>query len=213
MNEKKDVKLLEIARKLQGMNTVSSVCRRLGVREKTAINYIYELRKRGFVETARGRGKIRLYRIFPVKRKQAGYPGLYDVINKYSPLKIAKPYEHRVYKEMSVEEAIVRALETKDFRTILSSMALFRNVRNWSKLYECAKNKDLRRQAGALYDLSKKAIRVRRTDKRIENRLLKAVQKNKYMVLGVRTRDFPDIEKKWRVYIPFTKGDLRRLKE
>ena len=56
-------------------------------------------------------------------------------------------------------------------------------------------------------------MKVRRIDKRIENRLLKAVQKDKFIVPGIRTSGFQAIEKKWRVCVPFTKGDLRRFKE
>lgn len=217
MREKKDVnldtKLLSLAKKLQGLNTVPLVCKKLGVKEKTAINYIYELRKGGFVKTTRGRNKIRIYHISPVRRTEMGYPGLYDIINRYSPIKLAKPYEHRVYREISVEEAIVRALETGDFRTILASMALFKQAANWSRLYEHAKKKDLRRQVGALYDLSRKAMKVRRIDKRIEYRLLHAAQKNKFIVPGIKARDFQRIGKKWRIYLPFSKADLRRFKE
>ena len=213
MKRKKDVRLLGLAKKLQGLNTVSAVCKKLGIKEKTAINYIYELRKKGLVKTTRGRNKIRMYDISPVKKAESGYPGLYDIINRYSPIKIAKPFEHRVYKELGTEEAIVRALETGDFRTILASLALFRHIKNWPKLYEHAKKKDMRRQVGALYDLSRNAMRVKRMDKRIENRLLEAKQKNNFIVPGIRTRNFPNIGKKWRIFIPFSKGDLRRFKE
>ena len=212
MKEVKDVKP-DIAKKLEGLNTISTISRKLGVKKKTAINYVYELRKAGLVKTTRGKDKVRVYDIFPIKRADTGYLGLYDIINKYSPVRVSKPYEHRVYEKMSIEEAIVRALETKDFRTILASIALFRHVKDWSGLYWHAKNKGMRRQAGALYDLSRKVIRVRRMDKRIERMLLNAKQEDRSIVPAIRAKDFPEIEKKWRIYMPFRKGDLRRLKE
>jgi hypothetical protein len=213
MKDKKDVKLLSMAKKLQGLNTISTICRKLDIREKTAINYVHEMRMMGLVKTARGKNKVRIYNISPVKKTESGYPGMYDIINMYSPMKIAEPFEHRVYEKMGIEEAITRALETKDFRIILSSIALFRHVKDWSKLYEYAKRSGNRRKVGALYDLSRQIMKVRRIDKRIERRLLEAKQEDAFIVPKIRTRDFPSIEKKWKVHIPFTKGDLRRLKE
>ncbi|MDI6720760.1 MAG: hypothetical protein QMD85_00105 [Candidatus Aenigmarchaeota archaeon] len=213
MEEKKDVRLLKLAKGLEGLNTALTISRKLGVKKKTAINYIYELRKKGLVKTTHGKGNIRVYDISAFKKTEMGYPGLYDIISEHSPMKIAKPFEHRIYEKMGIEEAIIRALETKDFRTILASIALFRHVRNWPKLYYYAKKSGARRRVGALYDLSRQIMRVRKMDRRIERRLLEAKEEDMFMVTGIRTRDFLAIEKKWRVYVPFTKGDLRRLKE
>ena len=50
-------------------------------------------------------------------------------------------------------------------------------------------------------------------DKDIDKKLLKAKQKNKFIIPDVKTNDFTETEKKWRVYIPFRKDDLKRLKE
>lgn len=217
MREKKDVKedakFEKMARELNGLNTVSSVCKKLGIQKKTAINYIYEMKKRGFVKASRGSGKIRMYSISPARKKELGYPGLYDIINEHSPLKITSPFNHRVYEEMTVEEAIVRALETKDFMVILASLALFRHVRNWPRLYGFAKEKDVRRQVGALYDLSRKVMKAKRMDRRIENNLLAARQKDKFIVPGISAKDFPEISRKWNICVPFTKGDIKRFKE
>lgn len=213
MRIKKDVnKITVLARNLQGLQTISSISKKLEVKRKTAVNYVYELRKGGFVKTTRGRKKIRVYEISPVRKKELGYPGMYDIINRYSPIKLVKPYEHRVHgKPMSIEEAIVRAIKTGDFRTILASLALFSHVKDWSLLYECAKKEDVRRQAGAMYDLSRKALLVRRIDRRIERRLLEAPIEKKYLIPNVKSSDFKDVEKKWRVFIPFRKEDLRRF--
>src|SRR3989338_3429450 len=205
MIEKKDVKIYGLAKELQGLNTRESICKKAGIKKKTAINYIYEMRKKGLVKTERGRNKIRMYEISSVKKPETGYPGLYDMINRYSPLKIAKPFEHRVYQKMSIEEAIARALDTKYFRTILAAMALFKHINDWQKLYEYAKKYDNKRSVGALYDLSKHIMRIKDMDKDIEKKLLKAKQKNKFIIHDVKTKDFTEIEKKWKVHIPFRK--------
>ena len=62
-------------------------------------------------------------------------PSLYDVINKYSRINIVKQYEIRQYSHrLSIEETIVKAIETKEFRTILAMLDLFNKVKDWKKL-------------------------------------------------------------------------------
>ena len=194
--------------------TVKSLAQRLGVSQRTAVNYLYELRKKCLVETSRGRRGIRLYRILPVRKPEIGYPGLYDVINRYSPIKLAQPYEHRVHDhELTPEEAIVRAVLTRDYRVVLASLALFSKVSDWSLLYRLAKEKGLGRQIGALYDLSRLCLRVRRIDGRIRSRMKSSEAKEKYIIPGTRTKEFPEIEREWGIFMPFRKGDLRRYME
>jgi len=216
MSNKKDVecreKIDELAVALQGLQTVSTICKKMGISRKTAINYVYELRKAGFVRTTRGNKKLRIYEISSVSRRDLGYPGFYDIINKYSPLKIAKPYEHRVYKPLAIEEVIVRAIKMQDFRTVLASLALFRHVSDWSLLYTYSKKENVRRKVGALYELSRQVVRVRRIDKRIGKKLLLGTD-DKFIIPDVHSKDFHAIEKKWKVYIPFNRKDLSKLKE
>lgn len=203
----------EMAKQLKGLQTVSSVSKKLDVNSRTAINYIYEMRKRGYVTESRGKNKIRIYEIYPLPRRIHGYPGLYDVINANSPIKLVKPYEHRVYNEMSVEEAVVRAVKTGDFRTILASLALFNKMSNWSLLYRLAKEENLQRAVGALYDTARKSMRVRKMDNRIRNRMKQSKPGEKFIVKNMKSNDFKEIEKEWDVFVPFNKSDLGRYKE
>lgn len=202
-----------MAKRLSGLQTVSSISRMLGVGRTTAINYVYEMRKRGYVAESRGKDKIRVYEISPIPRKFYGYPGLYDIINASSPIKISKPYEHRVYHKMPIEEAIVRAIKTDDFRTILASLALFRKIKDWKLLYSYAKREGLQRHVGALYDIARKCTRVKKMDKRIRNKLKQAKSQKKFMIAGMRSADFKDVEKEWGVCVPFNKSDLDRYGE
>ena len=203
-----------LAKRLEGLNTIKTVAKMLNISERTAINYIYELRKRGFAETKIGYGKIRIYRISPIKKKEFGYPSLYDVINKYSRINIVKQYEIRQYSHrLSIEETIVKAIETKEFRTILAMLDLFNKVKDWKKLKKFAEEKKLGRKVGALYDIARETIRVKRIDLRTRNALLISKLDNKYIVHPMKSKDFKEIEKVWRVYIPFGKADLRRYKE
>ena len=205
----------KVAKKSEGFQTVESIEKTLRVKRATAINYVYEMRKRGFVHgESRGRKGKRLYEIRPYKKISAGYPGLYEIINANSPIKVVRPYKTILYRKMSIEEAIVKAIETKNFRLILASLALFKKVGNWYRLYRLSKEAGVGRKVGALYDISRKYVRkMKRMDKRVENLLKETKVKSKYIVPRLRTEDFKEIEKKWNVYIPFNKEDLERYKE
>ena len=202
-----------IAKREDGLNTLEGFARDMNIRRSTAVLYIHELRKRGFVRTLRGRGGSRLYDISPVRLRKAGSEGFYDVLNRNSPLKIQEPFEHRVYgRTMTVEEVIVEAMRRRDSRIILSSLALFRKVEDWSLLYMLAKKHGLLRQAGALHALSRRIFKVRRLDGRILRRMREAHVEDKFIVPKLKSDDFQDIEKEWGVYIPFNKSDLEKIK-
>jgi len=206
-----DVNIL--AKKLAGLQVVDTIAKTLGVSRRTAINYISRLRKKGLVKTTYGRRKIRMYRIYPFKKPEFGYPGLYETINKYSPVKLIAPYEHRLARKLIVEEAIARAVKTERFRVVLASLGMFSKVKDWSKLYYFAKKESIERKIGALYDVARTCIKIRRMDKRTRDNLLKSKQKGRYIIDRIRGKHFKKIEKRWKVYIPFNKADLGMYKE
>lgn len=206
----------KLAKKLEGLQTVDSVAKKLEIKKNTAINYVYKLRKRGFVHNeSRGKNKKRLYEIRPWKKRTEGYPGLYEIINENSPVKIVKPYESKTHLEkISIEEALVRAVKEKKFRLLLASLALFRKVEDWFKLYNLSKKEGIGRKIGALYDLSRKYVpKVKRMDKRVRNLLKKTDVGNKYIIPELKSDDFKSIQEEWDVWIPFNKEDLKRYKE
>jgi len=202
----------EIAKENEGFHTVESFSKDIGIERGTAINYLYALRKRRFVETERGKKGKRLYKISPVRLKKIGYPGLVETINEHSSLKLESHIEERSDHKITLEEAITRAIMTKDFRVIMASLYLFRKTEDWWSLYRFAKENKVERYLGALYFLSRKLFRVRAMDKRVL-RLLKRVRtKEKYIIPNMKSSDFMDIEKEWGVHIPFNRTDLERLK-
>jgi len=203
----------EVAKREDGLNTLEGFARGMNIQKSTAVLYIHELRKKGFVRTMRGKGGGRLYDISPLSLRKTGSDGFYDVLNRNSPLKIQERFEHRVYgRTMTVEEVIVEAMRRRDSRIILSSLALFRKVEDWSLLYMLAKKHGLVRQAGALHALSRRIFRVRRLDGRILRRMREAHVEDKFIVPKLKSDDFQDIEKEWGVYIPFNKSDLEKIK-
>jgi len=206
--------LYNTAKKLEGLQTVDSIAKNLGIDRRTAINYVWMLRKEGFVETVYGKRRIRMYKISPLKPNKLGYPGLYEYLNQNSKIKIYAPYAERIYgHKPTPEEMIVRAVKTGDLRTILSSLALFNKIKNWRRLSEIARKELVGRKIGALYDTAKIIIRVRRMDKKTRKALLNSRIKNKQIVKYARTKDLQHIQKEWKVYLPFNKADLEAYRE
>lgn len=208
------MKSIEIAKRLEGINTLKMVMKELNVRKSTAIKMLSLLRKEGFVETSGGGKKPRLYTISPIRIAGKEHLGLYDIINKYSKIKLFKPFEHKVMdRRLSIEEAIPMAIKEGNFRLTLASLGLFNFVRDWKKLHYFAKKYDVRKEVGALYDVARTWMKVRKMDERTRKSLLKGKIRKRFIIRHAKSKDFKDIEKKWNVYIPFNRADLVRYKE
>ncbi len=204
---------LKVAKKLEGIHTTETIAKTLGIGRQTTVNYIHMLRTKGFLETGRT-GYSRLYTIKPYRIREIGYDGLYETINKNSPVKIVPPYIHRIADhKLSPEETIVKAVLEKDFRLILSVLYLFTKIENWGNLYMFAKENGIERQIGALYELSTKYFKIKEPYKKLLDKMKKAKIKSKFIIEPLKSDDFKNIEKKWGVYIPFNKGDLERYRK
>ena len=208
--------ILRLAKRLEGLQTISSISKILNVSKKTAVNYVSLLRKKGNIkETIYGSRKIRMYKVKTLKERESGNPGFYEILDKNSKVRIYSPYEDdRIYgRKLSIEEAIIIAINTKEFRTILASLGLFDKVKNWPKLNYYANKNNVGRKVGALYDVAKTVIKVKRMDKRIRNSLLKSEVDNKYIIKNMKSKNLGHIEKIWNIYLPFNKADLEAYKE
>jgi len=197
-----------LLKKLEGVQTIDSVTNILKTSKDKAIYYLFRLRKEGYVKTKRLSNNRRVYNIsFENKLKGTSY---FEIINKYSPVKIATPITYKIYgKTPSLEETLVYAIKTGSLRTILASLALFKKITDWSELYQLSKKNRIERQVGALYDLAKKIMRVRRmTDRFKHNALPKKNHNFEYIISGLMSGDFKDIEETWKIYLPFNKNDL-----
>ena len=208
------MKSIELAKKLEGINTLEMVKIKLKISKSTAVKIVSLLRKEGFVETSGGGKQPRLYKISPIRVASKEHIGLYDVINEYSKIKIVEPFKYKVMdRKLSVEEVIPMAIKENNFRLVLASLGLFNFVKNWPKLHFYAKKYDVMRKVGALYYVTKFYMKTRKMDDRTLKALLKGKEKERYIVKPLKSKDFKDIEKKWKVYIPFNKPDLMRYKE
>lgn len=201
-----------MARKAEGLQTVNSLARLLGVGSRTAVNYASLLRKAGFLTTAHGGRKVRIYRINPLFRKERGY-SFYALLNRYSKVKLRVRQDYFIYaeKEPCVEEILARAVASGEFRVVLASLGLFNKVKNWARLKGFADSYGVGRRIGALYDVAKTCMRVRRMDERTRKGLLNG--KKGHIIQGVKSKHFQDIEKVWGVFIPLNKADLEVYKE
>ena len=207
------MKIEKTFKRLEGTQTIETVMDTLEINKKKAIYYIHRLRKKNYVKTKRLSNNRRVYNIsFENRLKNINY---YEIINKHSPIKITTPFLHNVYgKEPSLEETLIFAIKTHSLRTILASLALFKKIKDWSKLYQLAKRDNLEREVGALYDLSRKFMLTKRMTKRFRNNALpKAGCRWTDIIPKLRSDHFKVIEKKWKVYLPFNQKDLEAYKK
>ena len=204
----------DLFKKLEGVQTIESVMAPLDVDKEKAVYYLHRLRKQGYVKTRRRSDQTRIYNIsFENKLKGTSY---YEIINLHSPVKIAAPNVYNVYgKQPTIEETLIFAIKTKSVRTILASLGLFRKIEDWQELYRLSKENRIERQVGALYDLSRLIMKKikRMPDKFRHYALPKEYYPFEYTVPGLQSKDFQDIERIWKVYIPFNKDDMEAYRD
>lgn len=205
------MEIQNLAKKLEGMQTISSIAKALNISKRTAINYAWKLRKKGCLINLYG-GRVKIYRISPLIRKKKGY-SLYELLNKYSKVKLNVSEDYIIHSDRKpcIEEILVRAISTGVFRVVLASLGLFNKVKDWPRLKLFAGKYAIERKIGALYDLARETIKVRRMDERTRQGLLKGSGKG-FIINNLRTKDFTNLEKRWQVYIPFNKADLEVYK-
>lgn len=199
----------ELLRKIEGLQTIETAAKALGMNEQSVLNLFTKLKKQGYV-TVSGGGKIkRIYRI-TMRKQLPRDPGMFDIINKYSPnMKLNPWYDHQVHGQYGPEEALVDALQTESFRVILASMYLYDHITDWTKLYQLAKRKKCWQKAGALYDVARMFIKVRKMPEKYRKGTWR---KQIFFIRDYRTKEdhFFPVSKKWNVQIPFRMGDIEK---
>ncbi|MEK6816618.1 MAG: hypothetical protein AABY09_03320 [Nanoarchaeota archaeon] len=201
-----------MVKKLEGVQTVESVMALLGVTKQKAIYYLHRMRKKGYLKAKRTSLKKRVYNISFENKLEGG--SYYDIINQHSPMKLAARDTYKVYgKRLTPEDAIVFAVKTKSLRTILASLPLFNHVKDWPSLYRSARKEGVEREIGALYDVARKNIKVRRMNRHYRaNAAPKIKSEFHFIIEGMKSKDYKGIENEWKVYIPFNKIDLEEIK-
>jgi len=204
--------IYNLVRKLEGIQNIESVMSILKIKKSTAIKLISLLRKTGYVKTKQTSKKKRVYYIS--MQNKIGGKSYYDIINNYSPIKLSESEIYKIYgREPSLEETLIYAIKTKKLRVISASLSLFKHINNWTLLYGLAKKNQAERKVGALYDLSRKFVKTRSMSKKFRsNSLPSKGDKYVYIIDGLESENFKEIEKTWKVYIPFNLIDLEEYK-
>ena len=199
----------ETLKTIEGLQTIETVAEALNIKKQSALNLISRLKKQGYATTTGGRQQKRLYKITTRKQRKRNF-GMFDIINKYSSMKLAPWYDHQVHGEYGTEEALIDAIQTQSFRVILASMRLFSHITDWPELYRLAKKKDCWQKVGALYDISKMYFRVKKMPLRYQNQ--KFIKKQ-FLIKRYDTTEkmYNPVKNKWNVEIPFQTGDIGKV--
>ena len=203
MNQEKTLKAIE------GLQTIETVAEALNIKKQSALNLISKLKKQGYVTRTGGRQQKRLYKITARKQRKRNF-GMFDIINKYSSMKLAPWYDHQVHGHYGPEEALIDAIQTQSFRVILASMKLFNHITDWPKLYKLAEEKGCWQKVGALYDISKMYFRVKKMPLRYRNQ--KFIKKQ-FLIKRYDTTEkmYNPVKNKWNVEIPFQTRDIGKV--
>src|SRR3989344_3521558 len=107
--------IMRLLYRLEGLQTVETVAREVGMTRQSALNLLTRLKRQGHVTVQGGGKRKRMYKITMRKQRKRD-PGMFDILNKYSPMKLAPWYDHQVHGHYGPEEALVDAVQTGSFR-------------------------------------------------------------------------------------------------
>ena len=201
--------------KLEGLHTVETIAKELSITRQSALNLVSRLKKEGYITVSGGGKQKRLYKLTTRKQRPRAL-GMFDILNKYSPMKLQPWYDHQVHGRYGVEEALIDALQTQSFRAILASLRLFNHITDWPKLYKLAKQKDCWNKVGALYDVARLFFKVKKIPelyKKEKKYKAKKSAKMQFLIRDYTTKEekLIPIGRRWNVYIPFRIGDIKKL--
>ena len=205
----------KLAEALEGFNRVESLQDKLKINRQRAIFLMYKLRALRYVKTYYGANNKRIYYIS--KRNKERGISYTSVLNKYAPTAGIRILDNDNYfvhgRDITPEELMIYCLKQNSIRYVIASLILFRKIKDWSLLYKLAKKENAVNKIIALYEVARKSVRkIRKMPKRFYN-LARKEKKFYYIVEPYSSRDFGEIEKKWRTYIPLNIADLTEYKE
>ncbi len=207
------MKTNELLNRIQGLQTLESIKSTFNINRTRAVYLVHRLRKKGYIKTKYDSDKKRIYYIS--KANALGGTSYIDVLNKYSPVKLASSEVYKIYgRQPSIEETLVYAVKSRKLRYILAGLSLFRKIKDWNELYRLAKQEDVLREIGALYDLALIKVRkIRKMSKRFRNKAIpKRNDRYLYIIYKLRSQDYNKIQERWKVYLPFNNNDLEDYK-
>ncbi len=148
----------------EGKYTAELFARKYNLKFQSALNRLSKLKKQGLVTVTGGGKQKRIYTL--TNKPQEKTNGFYDVVNKYSKEKLVPKFQHRVIGRYTVEHAIIDGILIGDARTLEATMYLFNHVKNWKRLFDLAKERNVVEEVRALYFKTRKTMKCRRMPKR-----------------------------------------------
>jgi len=149
---------------LDGKYTLETFARKRGLTKPSALNLLAKLKNSGYAEVSGGGRQKRIYTLYKTPKRKTN--GFYDLINKYSPEKLQPKFEHYVFGKYTIEQAIIDGLKIGDIRTLEATMRLFRQIKNWKKLFDLARKEKLTQKLISLYVQARKKIKCKTMPKR-----------------------------------------------
>ena len=149
-----------------GKYTVETFARERNLSRQTAINLLSKLKKKGLARATGGGKQVRIYTITRKPEKETN--GFYDIVNRYSPIKLTPSFQHYTHGRYTVEHAIIDGLRMNDARTIDAIMHLFRHVTSWKRLMSLAKKQGLQKELLRSYNHAKNKTRVKSMPRRYQ---------------------------------------------
>ncbi len=201
-----------LLKRIEGKHTLETFMKQTSLTKKSALNLLSLLRKKGYVRTEGGGKQKRIYTISSRIIQQG--EGLFTILNKYSKISVVPPFVHVAHGPYTIENALIDAIELRDFRILQASMYLFNHVKDWTKLHALAKKKHVEPIIGALYDFARTATKTRRMPEHIRQAFLRMrPSKNIEIIPHVRSdsSQIHAIEKRWNVILPFSKQDQEEM--
>src|SRR3989338_5238534 len=144
--------------------TIDTYTQRYHISRASALNKLSRLKKQGFVTVSGGGYQKRIYTVSNTKIVKTN--GFYDLVNRYSPEKLVPKFEHVIHGRYSVEEAIIDGIKIGDIRTLEATKHLFRNVKNWKRLFDLAKKNKMVEKVRGLYQETYREMKTRKMPKR-----------------------------------------------
>jgi predicted transcriptional regulator len=176
---------------MKGLFTLELIQEKRKITRQSAINYISKLKKKGLVVTKGGGKQPRIYKIYekPIEKEN----GMYEIINKYTPIKLYNDIKHITYgKKTTIEQTIVDCINKNDSRHSLAAVFLLNHIKNWKKLKNLIIQNNLEKKFSLLYELGLKNIKVKKIPKNLQNHLKKF--KNNNTNLNINEEDIKSVK-------------------
>jgi len=198
------MKIEQYGKMLEGRQTLETISAITKLKKTSSLNLISKLKKAHYLVKTGGGKQKRIYIIS--QRKIFPRNGMFEILNKYAKEKIIPPFNHIAHSKYKIEDAVIDLMLLKNTRVNINIFPLFNHIKDWNYLYNLSKRKNIARNVGLFYDIARQIKKTRKMPENIYKRFLNS---ENYMPYKISGSDFKELEKKWRLKVPFNRSDLR----